>query len=153
MRKSTLIVIVVLFVIVVCALVYALFLFDNIKKLQKESKNPPIENINTSNQVSENIRVSSPKKDAVVSSPLKITGEARVFENTFVVRLRDASGKTLVEEPKMTDPGEGMGYFNPFQVEVSYSTPKTAAGTIEVFQYSPKDGAEVDKVIIPIKFK
>jgi len=153
MKKSVLIIITILFVVVICALVYALFVFNNIKKLQKESKNPPIENIDSLIQASENIRVSSPEKDSLISSPIKITGEARVFENTFVVRLKDSSGKALIEESKMTQPGEGMGYFNPFEVELSFSSPKTATGTIEVFQYSPKDGAEIDKVIIPIIFK
>ena len=44
----------------------------------------------------ENIRVTSPKPDAVLTSPFIVAGEARVFENMLNVRVKNANGDVLI---------------------------------------------------------
>jgi len=100
---------------------------------------------------SNNIHVFTPIQESSISSPVKITGEVRVFENQFSIRVIDGNGKILDEENAMGNNGD-MGIFNPFEKEISYPAPSTSNGTIEVFDYSAKDGTEIDKVTIPVKF-
>jgi len=99
-----------------------------------------------------NIRISKPKAGDAVGLPLEIMGEVRVFENQFNIRLKDNKGNILDQESAMAENGDA-GQFNLFQKEINYSEPKTTDGTLEVFDYSAKDGSEIDKVIIPIKFE
>jgi hypothetical protein len=98
-----------------------------------------------------NIVVTAPLKNEEITSPVIIQGEARVFENAFSYRVRDGSGKILVEGHAMTKAPD-VGVFGPFEVDVSFGVPKTTKGTIEVFVYSAKDGEQVDTVTIPVRF-
>jgi len=100
---------------------------------------------------STNIHVFSPKSGDEVGLPIKVLGEVRTFENGYVVRIKDAKGNILREESGTALNGDA-GQFNLFQSEINYPLPTTSAGTIEVFDYSAKDGSEIDKVTIPIKF-
>lgn len=123
----------------------------------QEQPTPPADDLTnvdktiTSDNSSSNIRVFSPKKDATIGLPLKVLGEARVFEAAYVVRLKEKGGNVLVEESGMTLAGDA-GEFNLFSNEINYPQPKGTDGILEVFQYSAKDGSEIDKVSIPVKF-
>lgn len=105
-----------------------------------------------SDRATENIRVFSPQPNDIASLPLVIKGEARVFESTFNYRLRDEDGSVLVESFGMTDAPD-VGQFGPFEVSVRYPTPKGRKGMLEVFEYSAKDGSEINMVRIPVRFK
>uniref|UniRef100_A0A7C4M0L4 GerMN domain-containing protein n=1 Tax=candidate division CPR3 bacterium TaxID=2268181 RepID=A0A7C4M0L4_UNCC3 len=98
-----------------------------------------------------NIRVFQPKNGDSIGLPLKILGEARVFENQFVVRIKDSKG-TIIKEQNIIPESGDMGEFNLFDKEINYNKPATAEGYIEFFSYSPKDGSEENKVIVPVKF-
>ncbi len=98
-----------------------------------------------------NIRVRIPGENAEISLPLVVKGDARVFENTVNFRLLDESGALLVEHFATADSPD-IGQFGAFESTVSYPKPKGTKGTLEVFWYSPADGTEEDKVIIPVKF-
>ncbi|MFA5777541.1 MAG: Gmad2 immunoglobulin-like domain-containing protein [Parcubacteria group bacterium] len=111
---------------------------------------------NLSNQTKEqpveepNIVVFDPKENAKISSPFDVTGKARVFENMVSIRLKDKSGKVLFQgttDAKSPDAGK----FGLFQEEIAYSTVQ-AEGILEVFESSAKDGSEINKVVIPVKF-
>lgn len=99
-----------------------------------------------------NIRVTSPQPNEEIGLPLVIQGEARVFENTFLYRLRDEDGTVLVEGFDTADAPD-IGQFGPFTVSTMYSAPKGTRGTLEVFSDSAKDGSEINKVIIPVRFR
>jgi hypothetical protein len=99
-----------------------------------------------------NIRVFSPKNGEEVSLPLLVSGEARVFENQFNFRLRDEDG-TILAMDSVYAHSPDTGQFGPFNIEKTYPTPKGNAGTIEIFDYSAKDGTEQDKVVISVRFK
>jgi cytoskeletal protein RodZ len=98
----------------------------------------------------DNIIVSSPKKEEAVSSPFSINGKARVFENVVSIRLKDDNGKTLFQGTAQAQSPD-IGQFGTFKAEINYTTSESA-GTLEVFQTSAKDGSEIDKIIIPVKF-
>ncbi len=98
-----------------------------------------------------NIVVTSPVAGATITSPVVITGRARVFENAFSYRVRDADG-TLLAEGNGTADAPDIGLFGPFTVSLSYPPASGTTGTVEVFDYSAKDGTPIDVVTIPVSF-
>ncbi len=99
-----------------------------------------------------NISVSTPKPNTVVSSPLIVEGLERTFEQNVVVRLKDAGDRELAKVA-VTGTAPDAGIHGPYRAELTFETPATKTGTLEVFQGSPKDGSEIDKVTIPVRFE
>lgn len=99
---------------------------------------------------SQNIEVLSPLMGDEVESGFVVKGNARTFENTVNIRLSDSSGNILVET-FTTANAPDIGQFGPFETEVDYQS-QAKDGILEVFQYSAKDGSEIDKVEIPLVF-
>lgn len=101
-----------------------------------------------------NIIVSSPQQNEQVGKTFIVTGEARVFENTFQVRLTNpTTQEILFNEPAMAD-AKDVGLYGPFSVPVDLSAANLQPGQellLEVFQFSAKDGTEVDKVSVPLQ--
>jgi len=94
------------------------------------------------------IWVTSPEPGQKIASPLQISGSARVFEAAVNARILDNAGKELARGYATASegaPGRGDFVFTlPF-------TPTTAgSGKVEVFWASPKDGKELDMVVIPV---
>ncbi len=98
-----------------------------------------------------NMTVTSPTANEIIGLPLVIKGSARVFESTFNYRLLDTDGTLLTEGAAMTNAPD-VGEFGNFTVTTSYDTPTGTVGTLEVFDYSAKDGAVIDLVTFPVKF-
>lgn len=100
-----------------------------------------------------NIIVTKPVTGDTVGLPLVIEGKARVFEATFSYRIKNGDGSLLLEGFAMTDTGTGdIGEFRPFKVSVNYPAPKYASGSVEVFEYSAKDGSEINMVVVSVLF-
>lgn len=99
-----------------------------------------------------NIKVTQPQPDSLVSSPMLVKGQARVFENTFQMVLKDSAGKEVVKKT-VTYSAADAGQFGDFGELLLFDNPKTDKGTLEVFDLSAKDGAVQDLVSIPVKFK
>lgn len=99
-----------------------------------------------------NIIVESPKEGEKVASLLRISGQARVFENMFNYRLKDEKGLVLTEGTLYANAPD-IGQFGPFEKEVTFPKPKTEKGILEVFDYSAKDDSEIDKATINLTFK
>lgn len=102
------------------------------------------------------IRVTSPQPNATVSSPLKITGEARgnwYFEASFPVRLEDANGNILAQAPAQAQ-GEWMTTeFVPFEVDLPFAAPTTATGVLVLEKDNPSGLPEhADERRIPVRF-
>ena len=129
---------VIIAVLVIVGLAYYFIFLEK----EEEVETPPVSNI----------VVFSPKQGDTVSSPLKVQGEARVFEGTVNLRLKEKDGEVLIEDFTTAQSPE-MGQFGPFEKELPYSQPAKAEGILEVFQISAKDGSEIDKVIISLKFE
>jgi len=98
-----------------------------------------------------NIVVFTPRAENEIGLPVVVEGEARVFENQLNVRLKDEDG-TVLTERGVTALSKDTGLYGPFKIDLSYSEPKGDKGTIEVFDYSAKDGSEIDKAVIPVLF-
>jgi hypothetical protein len=91
------------------------------------------------------IVVHSPKPGSEVQSPVRVHGQANVFEGTVVVELRDSAGKTL---------GRGigtgaMGSYGPFIVELPYDSPDAARARGKLFLYSPSPRDERE-ILFPV---
>ena len=102
------------------------------------------------------LRVSAPLADAVVSSPLMVTGEARggwFFEASFPVTLLDADGKPVVRGYAQAQ-GEWMtDQFVPFKAELTFAVPASTTGTLVLEKANasglPEHAAELR---VPVRF-
>ncbi|GIW05304.1 MAG: hypothetical protein KatS3mg060_0109 [Dehalococcoidia bacterium] len=95
------------------------------------------------------IVVTSPQAGATVSSPVRITGTASVFEGTVQFRIKDVNGQTIgqgVATASQGAPGRGT-----FSAEIAYRG--SGPGTIEVFSQSPRDGSDQFLVRIPVTLR
>ena len=97
-----------------------------------------------------NIVVTSPKSGDSISNPITVTGKARVFENTFNYILRDSTGKKIYENYAMADAPDA-GLFGDFTVKIPVPLTATDNLTVEVFEYSAKDGSVVNLVKVPVQ--
>lgn len=98
-----------------------------------------------------NITVAQPAVNATIGLPATISGQARVFESTVHIRIRNGNGTELVEVTTTANAPDA-GQYGPFSAAVHYPAPTTQTGTVEVFNISAKDGSEINKVIIPVRF-
>lgn len=102
------------------------------------------------------IRVSNPRPNQKIISPLKISGEALgnwFWEATFQIDLVDANGKGL-GHGYGTSKGEWMTTeFVPFTAEVVFEQPKTKTGRLILEKANPsalpENGATL---VIPVSF-
>ncbi len=99
----------------------------------------------------QNLIVTSPVLNQEVSSPITVTGRARVFENQFNYRLKDTDGR-LLSQGSATASAPDAGQFGPFTFTVSYPAPATRYGILEIYDLSPKNGSAIDQVILYLKF-
>lgn len=98
-----------------------------------------------------NVEVTSPDVGETIGLPLVATGRARVFESTLNYRLLDAENSVLAEGYVMTNAPD-IGEFGDFTITTSYAAPSGNTGTLEVFDYSAKDGSVIDLAQVPVTF-
>ncbi len=95
------------------------------------------------------IKVTKPQAGDKIQSPVRIAGEAQVFEANVRLRVKDASGKVLGDG--FTTASVGAPEWGDFSEDFSFTEPKeTQVGTVEVFEESAKDGSIADWVVIPV---
>ena len=83
-----------------------------------------------------------------VSSPVTISGTADVFEATVNARILDASGNEIAVS--FTTASCGTGCRGDFTMSVPFSVSAEQGATIQVLDYSPKDGSPENVVDIPV---
>lgn len=103
-----------------------------------------------------NIRVTNPQPNAVVTSPLVVTGEARgtwFFEASFPVQLLDENGSLIVMLPAQAE-GEWMTEeFVPFSVTLNFET-DAPSGTLVLQKDNPSGLPEhAAEIRIPVRFE
>lgn len=98
-----------------------------------------------------NIVVAAPAANAIVSSPLTVSGRARVFEAVVLARLRDASGTALAQGQGLAS--EGAPGWGDFVIILSFPPTASTSGQVEVFNRSPKDGSEQNRVVVPVRLQ
>ena len=95
------------------------------------------------------ISVRQPLPYDIVDDPIRVCGIGSAFEGQFAARLRDQDGTELVQ---VNVNGPGAVLFN-FRAQIALpSLPATARGPLEVFEFSAKDGSEINKQVVPIIF-
>lgn len=95
------------------------------------------------------IELFSPVAGGRYHSPIEIIGLARTFEGNVNIRLKLEDGTVLAE--RNTTGGSTAHAF--FQSSIRFETFKeepTTPGLLEVFETSAADGAEINKVTIPL---
>jgi hypothetical protein len=148
MKKTILIIVILL---VVLTTIYCVNI--NFSGIYKDAKI-----IAKLSDVNEQILVTFPVKDSVISSPLSITGRARgswFFEGSFPIILLDAYGNTIAEG-YATAQGEWMtNDFVKFTETLQFNNfIKGAKGSILLKKDNPSGLEENDDFIeIPITFK
>ncbi len=110
-----------------------------------------------SEQKIETICINELKANALVGSPLKITGRARgnwFFEASFPVQLLDQSGKRLVEAVA-TAQGDWMtNDLVPFTAELKFTAPTGDTGQLVLNRDNPSGLPENDaNLTISIRFR
>lgn len=95
------------------------------------------------------ISVRQPQPHDIVDDPVEVCGVGSGFEGQFSARVRDANGTELVLA-NVTGPGTVLfNYHTTLQLP---GIPSTTRGTLEVFEFSAKDGSEIHKQVVPIIF-
>ena len=101
---------------------------------------------------SSNIEVVMPKEGDSISSPVLITGNARVSQNVVYLRLTTSEGYVLASDTTSVNNPSADGY-GIFEDNFYFNVPQTKEGFLEAYQVSSVDGSEIDTVKIPVKFK
>ena len=94
------------------------------------------------------IVVAAPLADDPVSSPVRISGTADVFEATVSYRILDEQGAVIASG--VTTATCGTGCRGTFDVTVPFHVDRTQHGTVEVFEASAKDGRPINVVKVPV---
>jgi germination protein M len=97
------------------------------------------------------ILVESPAPNDVVSSPLRITGSANVFEATFQAVVVDWDGKIVAQKTVMATCGTGCR--GTFDTKIRFEWSGPARGALIVYEVSAKDGSHINTVEIPLRFE
>jgi hypothetical protein len=97
------------------------------------------------------IWVTAPVSGQIITSPVELTGSARVFEATVSFRIKDNNGNVLAQG--FTTASEGAPGRGNFKGKLDFKTAGPGKGQIEVFWESMKDGSDEDKVIIPTEWR
>lgn len=108
-------------------------------------------NLYKNNEYIETDLLSAGEKIILIENPVIISGKANVYEATVYIRIIDRAGKILLENFTSADGWMDQRY--PFSFTATYNKPSVQGGYIEIFEKSPKDGSELNKVVVPVIFK
>ena len=92
--------------------------------------------------------VDRPAFEAAIGNPARITGNANVFEATFMVSILDGGGRTIAETFVMADCGTGCR--GDFSATIEYDVSRGQWGTLRVWVASAQDGAPEDVRDYPV---
>ncbi len=111
---------------------------------------------NLDNQHADLIKISYPKINQIITSPLTAKGEARgnwYFEASFPVHLYDANNIEIAVAPAQAQGDWMTTNFVPFQVTLNFNIPATQTGTLVFKKDNPSGDPNLDDSIsIPVKF-
>jgi spore germination protein GerM len=94
------------------------------------------------------ILVESPRIGERVSSAVRISGTADVFEAVVSIAILDRNGRVIASTFTMATCGTGCRGI--FSTDVAYDVTTTQRGTIKVYEVSAKDGSDIHVVRIPV---
>jgi germination protein M len=97
------------------------------------------------------ILVESPTVGNTVSSPLRVTGTANVFEAAFRINVVNWDGLIIADEAVTASSGTGAR--GTFDVTIPFTLDRAGLGARIVFSESPKDGSHINVVEIPLQLE
>lgn len=97
---------------------------------------------------SQSIVVYEPAQGAVVRSPIRVIGDAQVFEAVVSFQLLGDQGNVLASGSTMARAGGPL--FGRFDTDISFTISRQQAGTLRVFAASPRDGSPIPQSIVSI---
>lgn len=102
------------------------------------------------------IRVTAPARNALVTSPLRVTGSARgswYFEAVFPVKLLDANGREIARTQAQAQGNWMTSNFVPFVATLQFVKPATSTGTLILENDNPSGlPANAKSISIPVRF-
>jgi nucleoid-associated protein YgaU len=96
------------------------------------------------------ISVRHPRPHDLVDDPVEVAGVGTGFEGTLQARLRNHAGDEIAQKHFQAG-GTGIWGNFFFRIDVP-GVPDRPRGSLEVFEFSAKDGSEINKRVIPIVF-
>ncbi|MGZ6582558.1 MAG: Gmad2 immunoglobulin-like domain-containing protein [Gaiellaceae bacterium] len=97
-----------------------------------------------------NLQLQSPKWNASIASPVRLSGQSAAFEATVNVQVRQDG--TLIPLASSVVMGGSMGQMGPFSKAVSFSKPTAKRGALILKTLSVKDGNIVEATVLRIQF-
>ncbi len=100
------------------------------------------------------ITMTSPQANALVDSPILVTGRANVFENQFTVQVKDSAGQVVATAHVFTD-AKDAGQYGNYSVKIPIPAGlATSIMKVEALSYSAKgDGSFEGYASAPVKLK
>ena len=95
------------------------------------------------------ILVEFPGRGWAVSSPVRVSGSANVFEAQFQAEITDGTGRVIAV--KTIHATSGTGTRGEFDDSLAFQASAGGSATLTVFDTSPKDGSRIDVVTIPLQ--
>lgn len=105
-----------------------------------EQEGIPSDVARVTDQEASNIRLTAPQDATVVTSPLNISGSARVFENVVNWRITNNAGDVLSEGFTSSNSPD-VGEFGNFEDRIFLPALTESEFILQVFDYSAKDGS------------
>lgn len=100
----------------------------------------------------EAIFIFEPGSGAIVTSPVRVAGEADpTFEQSLVVQIADESGAVIATAPAQI--AADLGHRGPFVVDVSFTVAAEQPGRISVFAVSARDGGLTHLASVEVTLK
>lgn len=116
-----------------------------------------VEDIGNELEKTDLIKITAPRPNEIITSPLTIEGEARgywFFEASFPVKLVDAAGKEIATGIAEAQSDWMTEKFVPFKATLEFSQPETLKGTLILQKDNPSGLSENDDSLkIPVKFQ
>ena len=115
-----------------------------------------VENIGNELEKIDLIRLSNPRPNQEIKSPLSIEGEARgnwFFEASFPIKLYDADNNLLAQAIAQAQGDWMTSDFVAFKAELNFSYPESATGILVLEKDNPSGLPEnADQLRVPVKF-
>ena len=116
-----------------------------------------VEDIGNALAKQDSVRLTKPRPNDIVRSPLIIEGEARgnwYFEGSFPVTLLDGRGKIIARGPAQAQEEWMTTDFVPFKIGLKFDLPETETGFLVLEKDNPSGLPEnADELRIPVKFR
>lgn len=115
--------------------------------------------INQARQTREtdNIRIFAPQANATVGKSFQVSGQARVFENQFSIRVVNTRTNAAMVTIQAYANAKDAGQYGPFSATIDLNTVTNLQDgdnlLVEAYDNSPKDGAETDLVRVPVTYQ